>query len=462
MQVFTSTSILQLASAVVLVTASLACSAAERCLAQGSRLKAQASLCLHVVLCCAAKGVMVWSSAGSCTQGAAYLGEPTLPVSHADRHTWGPIYVHTPGLTCKDGDDARHGCSCSIVLLQLPVIMGGCRRQCTILGRRGATEPLPCFKLVHCNLLASALCYYDAGFTSILCSAACYWTLLHRQPVQQLSSGSFNFCRFALLEPGQTSSSCYINTRPAAYTVTQERPCSRAEVVIEGFTNSSSASALAAAGSNASTAAAASSNAGGLVAVQEGGSSSSIGGPARKHGLLSMRLREQQQQLVENLSLSGSNRGVVDGAAAAAATAAGAAAASAAHEDDEGGSGDDDDLTEAAEEQLVLSTATGSDAAASSSGCRPSAASTPSVAKGGSGPCYLALPSEDAANVGVWQLSLCRGADSQHSSSSSINEGGGAGSHDGPVMLLKQTKSPDRPSRGLCMAVVLLQPRVRV
>jgi hypothetical protein len=94
------------------------------------------------------------------------------------------------------------------------------------------------------------------------------------------------------------------------------------------------------------------------------------------------------------------------------------------------------DLTEAAEEQLVLG-----------SSIRGGAGSTPAASSTG-GPCYLALPADEAATLGIWQLGLpgCS------SSSSSQQQ---------PVMLLQQTKSPGRPSRGLCMAVVLLQPQVR-
>jgi hypothetical protein len=65
------------------------------------------------------------------------------------------------------------------------------------------------------------------------------------------------------------------------------------------------------------------------------------------------------------------------------------------------------------------------------------------------GPCMLALPAADAADIGVWQLGQ-QGTSSSSSSSSSR-----------PVVLLKQQRSQERPSHGLCMAVALVQPQVR-
>ncbi|KAF6259103.1 WD40-repeat-containing domain protein [Scenedesmus sp. NREL 46B-D3] len=63
----------------------------------------------------------------------------------------------------------------------------------------------------------------------------------------------------------------------------------------------------------------------------------------------------------------------------------------------------------------------------------------PTAASGG--PCLLALPAADAADVGVWQLG-------QQGSSSSR-----------PSVLLKQQRSQERPRHGLCMAVALVQPQ---
>jgi hypothetical protein len=67
------------------------------------------------------------------------------------------------------------------------------------------------------------------------------------------------------------------------------------------------------------------------------------------------------------------------------------------------------------------------------------------------GPCYLALPCEDPAQLGIWQLGV-GGAGVPSSSSSS--------SRQKPHMVLTQNKGPQSPQRGQFMAVVLLQPQV--
>lgn len=152
---------------------------------------------------------------------------------------------------------------------------------------------------------------------------------------------------------------------------------------------------------------------------------------AAAEGLLSQQLRQtaarqqQQQQQEESLCQQVTDVSLHSQAAAAAA-----------------GPEPDGDLTEDAEEQLMLRNA----AAPSSS----SAEAIAGVAAGEGttfGPCHLGLPLDDPGNLGIWQLGAGAAA-------------AGAGSSQQPHMLLAQRKGPDRPHRGQCMAVVLLQPQV--
>jgi hypothetical protein len=102
------------------------------------------------------------------------------------------------------------------------------------------------------------------------------------------------------------------------------------------------------------------------------------------------------------------------------------------------------DLTEAAEESLMQRSGMTAAAAARCSSQEGEGAAAAESATS-SGPCLLALPAADAADVGVWQLGQ------QGSSSSSSTR---------PDVLLQQQRSQDRPKHGLCMAVALLQPQV--
>jgi hypothetical protein len=233
------------------------------------------------------------------------------------------------------------------------------------------------------------------------------------QPVQQLLSGCYNFCRFALLEPGQTSSSCCCSQQPDRPSTVQQQADEPAQVVVDGFdsfTEPVPAAADAAVGIE-----------GVCQSVQQQQQQSA----AAAVGLLSQQLRQQQLP-------------AQPGAHPVAAAAEGRTP----------GETGPDDLTEAAEEQMMLRNAAPSSSNYSSSttgtstspGCLTSTAAA-------AGPCYLALPSDDPANLGIWQLGGEVAA-------------AGAGGGQQPLMLLKQSKGPDRPHRGQCMAVVLLQPQV--
>jgi hypothetical protein len=102
------------------------------------------------------------------------------------------------------------------------------------------------------------------------------------------------------------------------------------------------------------------------------------------------------------------------------------------------------DLTEEAEESLMQRPGAAAAAVAPAAHRTAGAGS----AAHSNAPCMLALPAADAADIGVWQLGQ------QGTSSSS-------GSNSRPVVLLKQQRSQERPSHGLCMAVALVQPQVR-
>lgn len=245
--------------------------------------------------------------------------------------------------------------------------------------------------------------------------------------MQQVESGCYNFCRFALLEPGQTSSSCRGGqqqqqvTGAAPHAKVQDEPAHEVGTVVDGFYLSAEAAMLA-----------------------SGGTSSHNQQP--QTGLLSMQLKQQQQQ--DSICAQVSSLGLQEPLAPHAA----AGTASAAEEDAAG------DLTEAAEEQLMLrstnspapcllSTTTtqaglGSNSTSSSS-CNTSVLHAEAAT---AGPCYLALPCEDPAQLGISQLGV-----GGTSSSSSEQK---------PHILLTQPKGPQQAQRGQFMAVVLLQPQV--
>lgn len=121
------------------------------------------------------------------------------------------------------------------------------------------------------------------------------------------------------------------------------------------------------------------------------------------------------------------------------------------------------DLTEDLEELLVLGQQRHSAAAspsanadstagavATSAGATPDHGSQESSTS--SGYCWLALPAADAADVGMWQLG-------QFSSGSSSSSASGNPSTL-PSIMLRQERTKERPSNGLCMAIALLRPQV--
>jgi hypothetical protein len=153
--------------------------------------------------------------------------------------------------------------------------------------------------------------------------------------------------------------------------------------------------------------------------------------------LLQMQIGQQEQLAAEGLSeqlaaaqlqeqqqhRDAGPRSEAAGTAGARAAAGAAAGASAG------------DLTEAEEEQLMLRNT------AATSGRSPAAASNSSSSSSSEGPCYLALPVQDPAQLGIWQL--------------------GASGNAQPQVVLTQGKGSGQPERGQCMAVALLQPQVR-
>lgn len=269
------------------------------------------------------------------------------------------------------------------------------------------------------------------------CLAACI--CCYSEPVQVLSAGSYNFCRFALLQEGQTSSSCSMPATAAAAAANSSAPPA-ANPVIEGFQLSSSSRP---AGESATTtcsgrchddlqnyastpplqsgAHAAAAAAGDVAALQ----------PQGHHdirGLLAQQLSKQNDLLGSNTEQS------VPGVAEDLSGLS--------HLDLSGGP----DLIEEAEESLVTQAG-----AADSAAGPDSSNSTNDVA---AGPCLLALPTSDAADVGIWELGGQPGCKAAGST-------GGSTAGAGQVMLLKQQRS-QCPSHGLCMAVALLQPQVRM
>ena len=255
-------------------------------------------------------------------------------------------------------------------------------------------------------------------------------------PVHELSTGCFNFCRFALLEPGQTCSSCCTKSQQ------QHQPSTAtAQLRVDGFPIE---------GPDASSSS---------PDAEGDPSRSSRRQQAAPDGLLSQQLKQQQhsQEAVphvltqpqhpqqqrfedgtaavqlESLTLQQPEAHGSQGASHAYAAPANTTAAAV-------GAGD---LTEEAEEQLMCKAAAGCDSHSSS--CGGAAASTSCTNTASAGPCYLALPAGDPAHLGLWQLGTA---------------GGGSQGSGVPQVLLAQRKGAQQPHRGQCMAVVLLQPAV--
>jgi hypothetical protein len=247
--------------------------------------------------------------------------------------------------------------------------------------------------------------------------------------VLQLSSGCYNFCRFALLEPLQSSSSCCTPSQQPVRRSQAQQTHQPAQVLVDGFATDS---AKPAADSNDNKAAGSVRNQADSQQQHQLAAAAAV-----EEGLLSQQFRQtaasqQQQQQQESLCQQ-----VTDLSVHSQAATTTAAAAAEAPEPGE-------DLTEDAEEQLMLR-----NAAAPSSSNSEAATAFAAGEGAASGPCHLALPSDDAGNLGIWQLGAGASA------------AAGAGSSQRPQMLLAQRKGPDQPHRGQCMAVVLLQPQVR-
>jgi hypothetical protein len=115
------------------------------------------------------------------------------------------------------------------------------------------------------------------------------------------------------------------------------------------------------------------------------------------------------------------------------------------------------DLSEQAEEQLVnvppMAAASGAAMAAATTNLTDDRLEQ--TASSGSSHCVLALPSIDAANVGLWWLSQPT-APSPASGMNSCRDNPNMQPH----IILQQHKTQDRATHGLCMAVGLCQPQV--
>jgi len=388
---------------------------------------------------------MVWSSVGRSTLTAASAGGCQW-VLHCRRHSrTQPITLIHPQLcqgsahrdsACLPYKSCMHAASARTYSLVVKACLGG------INSANFTNFSISSAQVLYNTALPALCCCY--------CRRCLCQTKHCSQPVQQLSTGCYNFCRFALLEGGQTSSSCCSSqAQPAA-----SREPLPARHVIDGF-----AAATADAKTSSSTPSVSASEA--IAAQQQQQLQGSQTTRQSAEGLLSQALQQQQAQThptsspcthqqqqtaaceqdLAALALQQSSMQAVDAAGEESPAGAAAAAAAAAQ----------DDLTEAAEEQLMLRDTTGTNSSSSSSsstGHGGAASSTASILGSGSwGPCYLAMPADDPAHLGVWQLG---GGGSSRSSSSSQR----------PLMLLQQSKGPDRPHRGQCMAVVLLQPQV--
>lgn len=281
------------------------------------------------------------------------------------------------------------------------------------------TSPFP----VPAYLAASAVSTLPAA--DVVCVCVLVFALLaaapvavqHSLPLQEFSSGCYNFCRFALLEAGQTSSSCSVGQHSD---VLHSPPAVPPVQTVEGFTASQGTQ---------------------LQEHSQETTPQKIDDGSEKQsepveGLLSQQLQQQK----DLHSAQGTpvckqqQQGLVGHDTGHGATYVSV-----------------DDLTEAAEELLVL----GTHSRAEGEGCSSTTAQAharvdSSNSRGGAcepqeGPCFLALPTAEPADCGIWQL----------------DSSAGPSSRDAALLLLKQRKGADRPHRGQCMAVVLLQPQVR-
>eukprot|EP00879_Flechtneria_rotunda_P011832 GHRR01012359.1.p1 GENE.GHRR01012359.1~~GHRR01012359.1.p1 ORF type:complete len:382 (+),score=151.45 GHRR01012359.1:154-1299(+) len=278
-----------------------------------------------------------------------------------------------------------------------------------------------------------------------------------REPLQVLAAGSYNFCRFALLQPGQTSSSCCrcINDTTASSTTPsstmQAGTSSTGYQVVQGF-NIADAPILAAADAGNSE-----------HHLQQQQQWQQRQHHAGAPGLLLQQL--QLPQHVHGLDLPAQ---VAQESVSASCTKTTA--------DMLGGL----DLTEDVEEQLVHRQGVGGNSSvagiAGANSSRPgvqrccassaaqeatAAAATADTAGWQAGAnvssnCFLALPSVDAADIGIWQLW-------QSGNEASGPAASRAGSiRQRPHVLLRQPRSGDKPIHGVCMALVLLQSQVRI
>ena len=268
------------------------------------------------------------------------------------------------------------------------------------------------------------------------------------QPVQQLASGCYNFCRFALLEPGQTSSTCCRSPLlPGTPQPTTAAP--PAQVIMDGFSvcmDTGAKTANRPAGSSSSDVAAGS--------QQQQAAPQQQQHQAALTGLLSQQLKLQPQQLPTSgaqhqsqCQQQESSQAQCDDLQAEAATAGGVGTSGAGRVQFSAADDKDDDLTEAAEEQLMLGNPSSSSHTTTSARCSTNS-STSTHSSSGCGPCWLALPAADPAHLGIWQLGgTAASASTSHQ----------------PLMLLQQAGSQQgQTHRGQCMAVVLLQPQVGV
>jgi len=246
------------------------------------------------------------------------------------------------------------------------------------------------------------------------------------QPVQVLAGGSYNFCRFALLQPGQTSSSCSTSPATVAASNAGQTGFGLAPAVsftqLEGFT-------IPAAITDSCTAAC-TPGADAAMSVQQQHLSMS---------LLSKQLQQHEQHWEPHCAWPGQQQQC------------------SLHHQEHTQQFEGADLSEQAEEQLVnvppMAAASGAAMAAATTNLTDDRLEQ--TASSGSSHCVLALPSIDAANVGLWWLSQPT-APSPASGMNSCRDNPNMQPH----IILQQHKTQDRATHGLCMAVGLCQPQV--